>query len=56
MKRIRRAAEDVCPFDIGSQSMFEQRKCVQDAIKSTLDNMHRAKVDYLSDKKALGGC
>lgn len=47
MKRIRKAAEAVCPVEDGfGLSGFSARgKCVQDAISSTLDNMHRAKFD-----------
>lgn len=49
--RIRRAAEEVCPFTdgIGLGLSYERRKCLQETISNTRENMRRAKFD-LPDK------
>jgi len=47
LKRIREAAAVVCPMadGVGFSGLYERRLCEDEAISTTLDNMHKAKFD-----------
>jgi len=47
LKRIREAAAVVCPMaeGVGFGGLYERRLCVDEAISTTLENMHKAKFD-----------
>ena len=51
LSRVRRAAEDVCPFD-GSRDLSlvrERKMCVQDSIHRAVQDMHVRRVEVLQD-------